>query len=102
MANRDITSLLKFYSSTTVRGHGQTVIPAEVRRELGIKRGTKLLVFVPFHHQGLVLLKAEAIQQIQQLLNSMTTQLGEFDKLTSQSAQDENKTTRENSSNDNK
>lgn len=75
MADGDITKLLEFYGSTTVQGHGQAVIPAEVRRELDIKPGTKLLVFVPFHRQALILLKVEAIQQIQQLIDSMSTQL---------------------------
>lgn len=75
MVNRDITSLFEFYGSTTVQGHGQAVIPAGVRRELDIKPGTRLLVFVPFHRQALILLKVEAIQQIQQLMNPMSTQL---------------------------
>jgi len=89
MITKDMTNLLKFYSSTTVGGHGQTVIPAEVRRELDIKPGTKFLVFVPFHRQGLILLKAEAIQELQQLINSMAAQLGEFDSPDKQFVQDQ-------------
>ncbi len=80
MPKKDITSLGKFYGSTTVGIHGQVVIPAEVRRQLGIGTGSKLLVFVPVNHQMLGLLKAEALQQLVSLLTSRLGQIGELAK----------------------
>ena len=35
----------KFYGSVTVSERGQIVIPADARRDFGIKTGDKLLVF---------------------------------------------------------
>lgn len=81
---KDTAGLGKFYGSTTVGRHGQIVIPAEVRRALGIDFGSKLLVFVPVNNQMLGLLKAEALQQ---LVNLVTTHLGEIDRSSKQFSQ---------------
>lgn len=80
MPKKDITSLGKFYGSATVGRHGQVVIPAEARRQLGIGTGSKLLVFVPANHQMLGFLKAEALQQLVSLLTSRLGEIGELAK----------------------
>lgn len=85
MPKKDIMSLGKFYGSATVSRHGQVVIPAEARRQLGIGTGSKLLVFVPVNHQMLGLLKAEALQQ---LVSSLTSRLGEIGELAKQFSSD--------------
>ena len=54
----------KLYGSTTVSLKGQVVIPATARKELGINSGDTLLVLNAPRMQGLVLLKAEAVEQI--------------------------------------
>ena len=64
--------------STVVSPRGQVVIPANARKELGIDSGSTLLVFEFFHGRGLVLLKADAAEQ---MLNMMSNQLSSFEKL---------------------
>ena len=68
----------KCYGSTAVGGHGQTVIPAEARRELGMETGTKLLAFDFFQGRALLLLKADAVEQ---LITVITTRLSEFETI---------------------
>ena len=48
----------------TVGAKGQVVIPANARKELGINGGDTLLVLSAPRMQGLVFLKAEAVEQI--------------------------------------
>ena len=62
--NREIWAGHKLYGSTTVSFKGQVVIPASARKELGINSGDTLLVLNAPRMQGLVLLKAEAVEQI--------------------------------------
>ncbi len=54
----------KCVGSMTVGPRGQVVIPASVRKELGIETGATLLVFVGFRKRGLILLKADAVEQL--------------------------------------
>ncbi len=54
----------KCVGSMTIGPRGQVVIPASVRRELGIETGATLLVFVGFRKRGLILLKADAVEQL--------------------------------------
>ena len=75
----DTLNLGKFCGSTNVGVHGQVVIPAEVRHELGIEPGIKLLVFAQPRHQAFILIKVEALHQFVQTL---TNQLGQFDQPT--------------------
>ena len=68
----------KCFGSATVGLKGQVVIPANARKELGINNGDTLLAFKAPHHQGLVLIKAEAMEQV---LTMMSEQLSHFEKL---------------------
>jgi AbrB family looped-hinge helix DNA binding protein len=49
----------RFYGSITVSNRGQVVIPAEARRDFGIKVGDKLLVLGDLD-EGLAIVKASA------------------------------------------
>lgn len=51
----------KCYGSTTISERGQVVIPIEARREIGLKPGTRLLVFGPMGKRGLILMPAEMV-----------------------------------------
>jgi len=54
----------KCYGSTTISERGQVVIPIEARREIGLKPGTRLLVFGqmgPIGKRGLILMPAEMV-----------------------------------------
>jgi len=79
MINKEIpVHIGKCYGSTAVGGHGQTVIPVEARRELGMETGTKLLAFDFFQGRALLLLKADAVEQ---LVTVITTRLSEFETI---------------------
>jgi len=68
---------------TAVLGpRGQLVIPVEARKELGIDAGSKLLVFGHFGGRGLIFIKAEAAEE---LLNIMSSRLEEVAKLVKES-----------------
>ncbi|MEO8784975.1 MAG: AbrB/MazE/SpoVT family DNA-binding domain-containing protein [Candidatus Saccharimonadales bacterium] len=54
---------MKFYGSATVGTKGQIVIPAEAREELAIGDGDKLIVVKMPHGDGLVVLKADLLQE---------------------------------------
>ena len=51
-----------FYGSTTVGERGQIVIPAEAREDMGIRPGDKLLVMRHPVHEGLMIVKIEALR----------------------------------------
>ncbi len=53
----------KMYGTTTVGSRGQIVIPAEARKELGIKPGDQLLVMGKFG-KVLGLMKAEQLTEL--------------------------------------
>ena len=72
----------KCFGSTVVGPRGQLVIPLEARKELGIDAGSKLLAFGHFSGRGLVFVKAEAVEE---LLNIMSRKLTEFAKLLAES-----------------
>ena len=80
MQDKDIRhpGMGKCFGSTTVGAHGQTVIPVEARRELGLETGTKLLAFDFFQGSGLLLIKTDAFEQ---LIAVMTTRLGELESI---------------------
>jgi AbrB family looped-hinge helix DNA binding protein len=68
---------------TAVLGpRGQLVIPVEARKELGIDAGSRLLVFGHFDGRGLIFIKAEAAEE---LLNIMSSRLDEVAKLVQES-----------------
>ena len=68
----------KFFGSMTVNPRGQAVIPASARRELGIDAGGSFLVFKALHGRGLILIKADTVEQV---LSEMSELLSQFDKL---------------------
>ena len=68
----------RFFGSMTVGPRGQVVIPASARKELGINTGDTFLAFKFFRDQGLVLLKADAVEQV---LSGMSQRLAYFEKL---------------------
>ena len=78
MRSKDIEREFKCFGSTTVGLKGQVVIPANARKELDINNGDTLLAFKAPHHQGLVLIKADAMEQA---LTMMSKRLAHFEKL---------------------
>ncbi len=64
MNNKDVWHEFKCFGSATVGPRGQVVIPAHARKELGIETGTTLLVFLGPGGRGLILFKADAVEQI--------------------------------------
>ena len=68
----------KCFGSATVGLKGQVVIPANARKELGINNGDTLLAFKAPHNQGLMLIKADAVEQV---LSVMSERLAHFEKL---------------------
>jgi len=77
MKQRDRRLIGKCFGTAVLGPRGQLVIPAEARKELGIGAGSKLLVFGHLEGQGLMLIKVEAAEE---LLNIMTSRLGEIAK----------------------
>jgi AbrB family looped-hinge helix DNA binding protein len=65
MAEKEMTPPTgkRFYGSVTVSERGQIVIPAEARKDFGIKGGDKLLVFGDFE-QGLGIATLANIQKL--------------------------------------
>ena len=68
----------RVFGSAVVSPRGQVVIPVNARKELNIESGDTLLVCGPPHGHGLLLLKAEAVEQI---LSKLSEQLSNFEKL---------------------
>ena len=78
MHGKDIEREFKCFGSATVGLRGQVVIPVNARKELGINNGDTLLAFKAPHQQGLVLIKADAMEQA---LTMMSERLAHFEKL---------------------
>ncbi len=55
---------MKCYGSTVIGEKGQVVIPAEVRKQFGIKTGDKFLVLAGHRGFGIMLLKADAMAKM--------------------------------------
>lgn len=73
---REITGRLRCFGSTTVGARGQVVIPANARRELGLNTGDTILVFcAPPQQQGVLLLKAEAVEEMLSQVSEVLTDL---------------------------
>ena len=75
--DKNDTALLKCFGSTTIGPRGQAVIPISARKGLDMSPGTTLLVFEAFGGRGLILLKADAIED---LLNTVSERLSTFEK----------------------
>jgi AbrB family looped-hinge helix DNA binding protein len=67
--DKDMMHTFKCFGSVTVGPRGQVVIPATVRKELGIDAGETLLVFIAPGKKGLTLLKAESVEQMISMAN---------------------------------
>ncbi|MCK4698446.1 MAG: AbrB/MazE/SpoVT family DNA-binding domain-containing protein [Dehalococcoidia bacterium] len=68
----------KCLGSITVNPRGQVVIPANARRELGIKSGDTLLVFKILHDQVLALVKVGTLEQV---LRDMSKHMAGLERL---------------------
>ena len=66
------------YGSTRISQRGQIVIPAEARREMDLKPGTKLLVFGAMGKGGLTLMKAETVTRFLRRATSHLSNLEEM------------------------
>ncbi len=65
----------KLYGSATVSPKGQVVIPANARQELGIEGGDTLLAFGDPYSRGVMLVKAEAMEQMLSMASEYMTEL---------------------------
>jgi AbrB family looped-hinge helix DNA binding protein len=63
----------KLYGSATVGSKGQIVIPAEAREELGLKEGEKLVIVREPRGGGLLVLKAQIVEDF---LGQMQSDIG--------------------------
>ena len=82
MEQMDMRVIGRCFGTAVLGPRGQLVIPMEARKELGIDAGSKLLVFGHFGGRGLILIKAEAAEE---LLNIMSNRLDEVAKLIQES-----------------
>ena len=82
MEQKDRLVIGRCFGSTVVGPRGQIVIPVEARKELGIDTGSKLLVFGHFGGRGLIFIRAEAAEE---LLNIMSSRLDEVARLVKES-----------------
>lgn len=73
MDRKDIWHEFKCFGSTTVGPRGQVVIPAHARKELGIEAGATLLVFLGPGGRGVILFKADAVEQIVRMVSEHLT-----------------------------
>jgi bifunctional DNA-binding transcriptional regulator/antitoxin component of YhaV-PrlF toxin-antitoxin module len=82
MEQMDMRVIGRCFGTAVLGPRGQLVIPVEARKELGIETGSKLLVFGHFGGRGLIFIKAEAAEE---LLNIMSSRLDEVAKLVKES-----------------
>lgn len=78
MEQRDKRLIGRCFGTAVLGPRGQLVIPVEARKELGIDSGSRLLVFGHFGGRGLIFMKAEAAEE---LLNIMSSRLDEVARL---------------------
>jgi AbrB family looped-hinge helix DNA binding protein len=69
MDGKDTWHEFKCFGSATVGPRGQVVIPASARKELDIEAGATLLVFLGPGGRGLILFKADAVEQIVRMVS---------------------------------
>ncbi|MHC1578823.1 MAG: AbrB/MazE/SpoVT family DNA-binding domain-containing protein [Dehalococcoidia bacterium] len=82
MKQRDMPVIGKCFGTAVLGPRGQLVIPVEARKELGINAGDRLLIFGHFGGRGLIFIKAEAVEE---LFNIMSSRLDEVAKLVKES-----------------
>jgi AbrB family looped-hinge helix DNA binding protein len=73
MDGRDSWQEFKCFGSATVGSRGQVVIPAHARKELDIAVGATLLVFSGPGGRGLLLFKADAVEQLVKMVSEQLT-----------------------------
>ena len=78
MEQKDSRVIGRCFGTAVLGPRGQLVIPLEARKELDIDTGNKLLVFGHFGGRGLIFIKAEAAEE---LLNIMSSRLDEVARL---------------------
>lgn len=59
----------RIIGTATINEKGQVVIPADARKDLGIKPGDKLVIMSSQHKPALILVKAEEIEALVQDLS---------------------------------
>ena len=82
MEQINIRPIGRCFGTAVLGTRGQLVIPMEARKELGVDTGDKLLVFGHFSGRGLIFIKAEAAEE---LLNIMSSHLDKIAKLIKES-----------------
>ncbi|MCK5180925.1 MAG: AbrB/MazE/SpoVT family DNA-binding domain-containing protein [Dehalococcoidia bacterium] len=82
MKRTDMHVIGRCFGTAVLGPRGQLVIPVEARKELGVDTGSKLLVFGHLGGRGLIFIKAEAAEE---LLNIMSSRLDEVAKLVKES-----------------
>ncbi len=73
MGGEDSWHEFKCFGSATVGPRGQVVIPAHARKKLGIEVGATLLVFSGPGGNGLVLFKADSVEQLVKMVSEQLT-----------------------------
>ena len=61
---------MKFYGTATISAKGQVVIPAEAREEYSLQNSDKLLVFSAPMQKGIILVKADSLDQMMEQLEA--------------------------------
>jgi len=56
--------MVEFYGAVTVSDKGQIAIPIDIRRELKIKTGDRLIVIKRKDNAGVILLKTEKMDKL--------------------------------------
>jgi len=82
MEQKDERIIGRCFGTAVLGPRGQLVIPVEARKEIGIDTGDRLLVFGHFGGRGLIFIKADAAEE---LLNIMSSRLDEVAKLVKES-----------------
>ena len=81
MKNNEMVGRFKCYGSTMVGPRGQMVIPVNARKELGIESGDTLLAFTASSgHPGLILIKADTLEEMMNMMSDRLAKLGEIIK----------------------
>ncbi|MHB1000712.1 MAG: AbrB/MazE/SpoVT family DNA-binding domain-containing protein [Armatimonadota bacterium] len=70
-----------FLGTVTVGERGQIVIPADARKKLGIHTGQRLLAICNPSQDGIVFLKAEAMREFINHLNTTLNMADKYDSI---------------------
>lgn len=75
-----------FFGSATVGERGQVVIPSDIRKDLGIHPGDRLLVFRHPLGKGLLLAKIDCVQDV---IRSFQAALSDLDAIPDSTTEEE-------------